>query len=152
VRFIDMKRTFYLYDTFEGFSPRYSSPDDFPLNPGFFEFAQNVYRSGNYFEYVTRRFAGLPNVRIIRGVLPDTLDECCPGQIAYLHIDLNSPVVEVEILNRLFDRVVAGGVIVFDDYGWCEFFKQKQAEDEFMARRGYSILELPTGQGLVVKM
>jgi O-methyltransferase len=150
-RFGELSRTFYLYDTFEGFSPKYSSPNDFPLNPSFFELAQKVYQSGNHFEYASKRFAGFPNVRIIKGVLPDVLDECSPRQIAYLHIDTNSPVVEVEILNRLFERVVSGGVVVLDDYGWCECFKQRHAEDEFMARQGYSILELPTGQGLVVK-
>ena len=41
--------------------------------------------------------------------------------------------------------------MVFDDYGWHLFRKQKDAEDAFMAERGYAILELPTGQGLVVK-
>ena len=45
----------------------------------------------------------------------------------------------------------SGGVIVFDDYGWKMFHKQKEAEDDFMRRRGYEILEMPTGQGLVVK-
>ena len=44
-----------------------------------------------------------------------------------------------------------GGVVVFDDYGWKLFEKQKIAEDDFMRGRGYEILELPTGQGLVTK-
>ncbi len=67
VSFIEMDRTFYLNDTFEGFSPKYSSPDDFPLNPGLFDLAQKVYRSGNFYEYVSERFADFPNVRIVRG-------------------------------------------------------------------------------------
>ena len=57
----------------------------------------------------------------------------------------------IGVLERLFDLMVPGGVIVFDDYGWKLFEKQKIAEDEFMAARGYQILEMPTGQGLVVK-
>jgi hypothetical protein len=55
------------------------------------------------------------------------------------------------VLERLFDRVLPGGIVVFDDYGWKMFHEQKQAEDDFMRRRGYEVLELPTGQGLVVK-
>jgi hypothetical protein len=74
-----------------------------------------------------------------------------PEQIGFLHIDLNSPRAEIAVLERLFDRVQPGGVVVFDDYGWKIFRKQKQAEDAFMRSRGYEILELPTGQGLVVK-
>ncbi|MBI4963470.1 MAG: class I SAM-dependent methyltransferase [Desulfomonile tiedjei] len=151
VRFAEMDRTFYLYDTFEGFSHKYSSKEDFPHNPGFFEFAQEAYSSGNLFEYVSERFAQFPNVRIVKGVLPDVLEEVSPLQIAYLHIDINSPAAEKAVLNSLFHRVVPGGVVVFDDYGWLEFFKQKQVDDEFMARQGYFILELPTGQGLVFK-
>ena len=88
---------------------------------------------------------------VLKGFLPDALDQMCPERIGFLHIDLNSPRAEVAVLERLFDRGVPGGVIVFDDYGWKLFEKQKVAEDEFMRARGYEILELPTGQGMVVK-
>ena len=42
-------------------------------------------------------------------------------------------------------------MIVFDDYGWTGYRGQKRAADIFMRDRGLSVLELPTGQGLVVK-
>ena len=142
---------YFLYDSFEGFSPDYSSTDDFPDNPGFLDFANKVYGQPGLYEYVRDRFAPFPNVRVIRGFLPDAFAEGCPDRIGFLHVDLNSPKAEIAVLERLFDRVVSGGVIVFDDYGWKVFRKQKEAEDEFMAKRGYAILELPTGQGLVVK-
>ena len=44
-----------------------------------------------------------------------------------------------------------GGIIVFDDYGWSAYHRQKVSADEFMRERGHSVLELPTGQGMVVK-
>ena len=50
-----------------------------------------------------------------------------------------------------FDRVLPGGVIVFDDYGWKMFRNQKGAEDDFTRRHDHEILELPTGQGLVIR-
>ena len=46
---------------------------------------------------------------------------------------------------------MSGGYIVFDDYGWKQFKKQRDLENRFMADRGHFILELPTGQGLVIK-
>lgn len=142
---------YWLYDSFEGFSGEYSSPADYPRNPGFLDFANQHYRKHGIYEYVAERFAPYPNIRVIKGFLPDMLDRECPERIGFLHIDLNSPKAEVAVLERLFDRVTPGGVIVFDDYGWKLFERQKSAEDAFMRERGYEILELPTGQGLVTK-
>jgi O-methyltransferase len=142
---------YYLYDSFEGFSETYSSPEDYPLNPGFLDFANKHYREQGMYEYVRDRFAPYANVKVIKGFLPEALNIDRPERIGFLHVDLNSPRAEVAVLERLFDRVVPGGVVVFDDYGWKLFEKQKVAEDEFMRARGYEVLELPTGQGLVVK-
>jgi O-methyltransferase len=142
---------FWLFDSFDGFSPSYSTTEDYPDNPGFLEFANKIYRQSGLYEYVRDRFAPHPNVTVVRGFLPELLDTTMPREIGFLHVDLNSPRAEIAVLERLFDRVVPGGVIVFDDYGWKMFRRQKEAEDVFMASRGYNILELPTGQGLVVK-
>jgi hypothetical protein len=40
--------------------------------------------------------------------------------------------------------------VLLDDYGWYAYRAQKRAEDAFFAAQGYKVLELPTGQGLVV--
>jgi len=144
-------KTFYLYDTFEGFSSKYTSQEDFPFNPKFLDFANKVYQIPGLYEQVCERFKEFSNVKIIKGVLPDALDEESPEKIAFLHIDLNSVKPEIGVLEVLFDCIVSGGIVIFDDYGWLEYARQKRAEDVFMGERGYSIMELPTGQGLVVK-
>jgi len=51
----------------------------------------------------------------------------------------------------LWDRLVHGGLIVLDDCGWASYGAQKSAEDVFMAERGHRVMELPTGQGLLLK-
>lgn len=150
-KFKESGKRFYLYDSFEGFSDKYTSADDYPDNPGFLSVAQEAYREKGLYDYVSNRFSPYPNVRVIKGVVPDVLPATMPEKISYLHIDLNSPKAEIGALELLFDRVVPGGTIVFDDYGWHIFRKQKEAEDTFMTARGHSILELPTGQGLVIK-
>jgi O-methyltransferase len=142
---------FYLIDSFAGFSSTHSSQDDFPDTPNFLDFANKIYRAEGLHESVRDRFAPYRNFTVIRGFLPEALDQVRPDRIGYLHLDLNSARAEVAVLEQLFDRVVPGGVIVFDDYGWWQYRAQKSAEDEFMRARGYEILELPTGQGLVIK-
>ena len=145
------KRVFYLYDTFEGFAPQYSSEDDFPLAPQFFHIADRGYHIPQLYETVRQRFSEKSYVKVIKGVVPDIIAEISPAQIAFMHIDMNSAGPEVGALDRLFDLVSPGGLVIFDDYGWFLHQKQKDAEDRFMAERGQEILELPTGQGLLIK-
>lgn len=144
-------KQFYLYDTFDGFAEKYSSNDDFPENPDFIAYANQFYRDPSLYPYVCERFAKQPRVKVIKGIVPDVLLQESPKKIAFLHIDLNSPAAEIGALELLFERMSPGAILIFDDYGWKQFYKQKEAEDLFMAKLGYQILELPTGQGLVVK-
>jgi O-methyltransferase len=151
VDLVRAKRTFYLYDTFEGFAPKYSSEDDFPLAPQFFHFADRGYNTPQLYDSVCGRFSGKPYVKVIKGVVPDIIWEISPDKISFMHIDMNSPAPEVGALELLFERVSSGGVVIFDDYGWFLHAKQKDAADRFMSDHGHEILELPTGQGLLIK-
>ena len=144
-------KTLHLFDSFDGYSPTLSSPDDFPGNPGFFDFANTFYREEGIYEAVCKRFADNRHVRITKGFLPESLDGHAPDRVSFLHVDLNSPKAEIACLDVLFERISPGGIVLFDDYGWKLFRKQKDAEDAFMTARGHPILELPTGQGLVFK-
>jgi len=90
-------------------------------------------------------------VRIVKGVVPDVLDNVSPDKIALLHLDINSPAAERGALDRLYDKMPPGGVLVLDDYGWTMFRRQKESADAFLQSRGLTILELPTGQGLAIK-
>jgi hypothetical protein len=145
-------RHFHLYDSFQGFDPSQTTEEDFPDLPGFLDFANAIYGAEGLWEGVQARFRHLGNVHLHKGFLPGALErDGYPDRIAYLHIDLNVAPVEIACLDLLFDRVVPGGTILLDDYGWKVFHRQKHAEDAFFLKRGYHILELPTGQGLVVK-
>lgn len=103
------------------------------------------------FTWVRKRFADRPKVQVVQGKVPEVLTGRSPEKIAFLHIDMNNVEAEIGALETLFDRVVPGALVVFDDYGWRGYRAQKMAEDEWLARRGYQVLELPTGQGLLIK-
>ncbi|HYM31632.1 MAG TPA: TylF/MycF/NovP-related O-methyltransferase [Candidatus Cybelea sp.] len=139
-------KSFYLYDSFAGLPDQWSTPAErHNTNP--------IYARAERYnvDAVRARFARYPNVRICQGVVPDVLIGTAPERIAYLHIDLNAASAEIAALDILFDRVVPGGTIVFDDFGHMAHAAQYAAETTWMGARGYSILELPTGQGLVIK-
>jgi hypothetical protein len=82
--------------------------------------------------------------------VPDFLSEVAPKQVAFLHLDMNAPLAQRGALEFLFDRMVRGAIVIFDDYGWILYRREKEVADEFLNAHGYNVLELPTGQGLVV--
>ena len=107
--------------------------------------------STDLFAKVTARFADIKNARVTRGEVPAILEKVAPEKVSHAHIDLNDVTAELGALAFFFDRLVPGGTIIFDDYGWLFYREQKIAEDAWLAERGYNILELPTGQGLLIK-
>lgn len=141
-RFAERPRRWYLYDTFSGIPADQVNEGD--ANP-------QVYQDPTLYEKVTRRFVQYPNIRIVRGRVPEVLQQACPQSIAFMHLDMNSAAAELGALQYLYDRMVPGAHLVLDDYGWYFYRQQKLAEDPFFRERGCSVLELPTGQGLVVK-
>lgn len=130
----DAAKTYWLYDSFEPI-------DGVTTLSGI---APDLY------EKVRERFSDAPNVSVIKGRLPESLSLGVPDRIGFLHLDMNSARSEVETLEALFDRLVPGAAIVLDDYGWRDYRAQKEAEDKWFADRGLDVLELPTGQGLVI--
>ncbi len=140
--FADRRKTFFLYDTFAGIPEAHRA--DSPVRPG-------GYQEAGLYEAALARFAPYANVRVVKGVVPDVFADVCPEAVAYLHLDMNSASAEIGALEVLFDRVQPGGMIVLDDYGWQWYRAQKEAEDKFFGAHGHGVLELPTGQGLVVK-
>ena len=139
--FATVPKSFYLYDTFDGIPPELDSE----------RHNSRIFSEPGLHEKVVARFAPYPNVRVVKGAVPASFAEAMPERISFLHLDMNSSKSEIAALEVLFDRVSPGGLIVFDDYGWLGYKAQMRAEDAFMAERGYRILELPTGQGLLLK-
>ena len=132
-----MDRRYYLYDLFEHNA---SMPHHHMIE-----------HSSELCDWVRARFADLPNVVITQGRVPESLAIAAPEKIAFMHLDLNNADAEIGALEVLFDRIVPGGILLLDDYGWIAYVDQLRAEKAWFAKRGYHVLELPTGQGLVIK-
>jgi O-methyltransferase len=131
-------RTFWGYDIFEH--------DSSMVNHAMPEHGEALYQR------VLDKFADYPQVRLIKGRIPEVFARNCPDRIAYLHIDLNQAPAEIAALDHLFDRMVPGGILILDDYEWSGYYRpQKLAEDPWFEARHYRVMPLPTGQGLVIK-
>ncbi len=84
-------------------------------------------------------------------MVPDTLPQCTTDKICYLSIDMNVAEPEIAAANFFWDKIVSGGVIILDDYGFPQHKAQKIAFDKFAKERGVNILCLPTAQGIIFK-
>ncbi len=85
-----------------------------------------------------------------QGYIPESFKTSpeAPNSILYLHIDLNSAKATLNSLEFFFPRLVSGGVILFDDYGWIGFNDTKKIVDEFFHNKAGILMKLPTGQAM----
>lgn len=131
-------RQYYLYDLFEH-SEQETTHHAMPAH------------SSTLVNEVRQRFADMENTHIIQGRVPASLHDNMPEKIAFLHIDLNNVEAELGALELLFERLSPGGVMILDDYGWLIYHQQRAQEEPWLLARGHHVLELPTGQGMVIK-
>jgi O-methyltransferase len=113
------------------------------------------HQSSNYrhdiYEDVKERFSMYPPVELIRGVVPDCLTKIPSSRIAYLSIDMNNSEPELKTLEYFYDKMVPGGIIYFDDYGW-EYPELRKVVDRFFSSKPETLLHFPSGNSIVVKL
>jgi O-methyltransferase len=66
---------------------------------------------------------GVNNCRVLKGIFPDDFsDEFKNSLFRFCHIDVDVYQSGLEIFNYIWPKLIVGGVIVFDDYGFlgCE--------------------------------
>ena len=145
VDFQRMDKTFYLLDTYDGLVPDQIRESERKEGIGDY---LGAYK--NMYERAKETF-GPFRTKIIKGMVPDTLKECDAERICYLSIDMNVVEPEIAAANFFWPKLVKGGVIILDDYGFPRHIEQKLAFDKFAREKNVSILYLPTGQGIIFK-
>ena len=133
VDFNQLERKFYLFDTWGEQAGSHSSYKD------------------DIFAVVKSRFSDFNNVHLVRGLVPDVLDKVKIEKIAYLSIDMNGSIAERLTLERFYEKVVPGGIIYFDDYGW-EYPELRKTVDAFFSDKPESLLHFPSGNSIIVKL
>jgi hypothetical protein len=130
LRRLGSQRKLWLFDTFEGLpAPTAQDPD--------FELAELLTGTcvGTLGEVrgLFNRLDVAENVAFVKGLFQDTLLTAPIQQIAVLHVDGDWYESVKVCLDSFYDKVVAGGVIQLDDYGYWK--GARKAVDEFLERR-----------------
>ncbi len=145
VNFPSLGKKFFLLDTFQGLVPEQITTEE--LKAGISTYVGSY---KNVYDQVVETFKSFP-VKVIRGPVPDTLPQCDAQKVCYLSIDMNVLAPEIAAANYFWDKLVSGGVMILDDYGFPSHIVQKNAFDVFAKERGVTILYIPTGQGIIFK-
>jgi hypothetical protein len=135
-------RKFFLFDTYSGLVESLVTEEDV---------AAHRHEYTDCYDFVVEAFKPYPNVIIVRGVVPDSLRTVEIDRVAYLSIDMNCVQPEIAAMEYFWPKLVAGGIVIIDDYGFAGHEAQKRAADKFAEAVGAKILSLPTGQGLLLK-
>jgi SAM-dependent methyltransferase len=120
---ISARRKVFAYDSFEGF-PEPATQDASRRNPKKGEWAGSPRGQYQYSEEFTRLVlseAGVPidddTLTITKGFFCDSLVSHPDNQpIALLHLDGDLYESYKDVLERLYDQVAPGGILVFDDF------------------------------------
>ena len=133
----------YLYDTFEGLVEEMSTDHELAVVEG-------VYDIPDWEQTVRDSFAPWPNAHVIKGRVPEVLTETAPEDVSFLHLDMNAAEPELAAFLFFQNRLKPGAIVLLDDYGRFENARINEIHTNLFNRLGRRILELPTGQGLVL--
>jgi hypothetical protein len=86
------------------------------------------------------------------GYIPDTFKGCEIPRIAFAHVDVDLSQAVLDSVAFVYPKLVPGGVIVFDDYGFPSCSLAREATDAAFSKRREKPVYLPTGQALVIKL
>jgi O-methyltransferase len=86
------------------------------------------------------------------GWVPTTFDGLADDVIAFAHVDLDLHDPILAACEFIYPRLVPGGALIFDDYGYPSTPGARRAIDAFFAGRREVPIVLQTGQAIVAKI
>jgi len=134
------KKTVHLFDTFEGM-PKTDSIKDIHKEKDF---------NDTSLEAVTKYLKDC-DVSINKGFFPESGKTVENLKFALVHLDVDIYKSVKEACAFFYPRMVAGGIIIVDDYGFPSCPGAKLAIDEFFNDKQEKPIYLPTGQVIIFK-
>jgi O-methyltransferase len=135
-------RTMRLFDTFTGMKE--TDPNKDRIRPGdlgdtSLESVQALVGTADWIDYR-------------QGWIPGTFDGIGGDTIAFAHIDVDLHDSIIDCCKFVYPRMVPGGVMLFDDYGFPATPGARAAIDAFFSDKPEVPLVLQTGQAVVTKL
>lgn len=91
------------------------------------------------------------NVSIYQGWIPERFAEVSGLLFSFVHIDVDLHQPTADSIAFFYPRMQAGGIMVFDDYGFTSCPGARKAVDDFMEDKPERITELSCGSAFITK-
>ena len=134
-------RKVHLFDSFQGLS----EPG---ANDGVFWQKGNLSASE---QLVHDTLNGFSCFKTYPGWIPSTFPNVSDRLFAFLHVDVDLEQPTYDTLEFFYPRLNKGAVVILDDHGFRTCPGARKAALEFMRDKPEQILDLSTGQGLIIK-
>lgn len=136
----------YLFDSFEGLS----SPDEMDQSPtGVHQWEESQLSVSE--DVARENLKEFSNIHFMKGWIPSRFQDVEKIKFKLVHIDVDLYQPTYDTLQFFYEKMVSGGVIVMDDYGFENCPGAYAAAQEYMEGKQESIVQLATGQGLIIK-
>lgn len=134
-------REVHLFDSFEGLSAPEESDGDF-WKKGDLTASEEVVRAN---------LAEFNCYRTFRGWIPEAFPQAADHRYAFLHVDVDLEQPTFDSIAFFYPRMNKGGIILLDDHGYDTCPGARKAALDFMRDKPEPVLDLSTGQGLIIK-
>ncbi|MFZ1784195.1 MAG: TylF/MycF/NovP-related O-methyltransferase [Ferruginibacter sp.] len=137
----------YLADTFTGVAKA-------GANDSYYTGGEHSDTSQQIVEDVLNTKSNYPNYKILKGIFPDdTAHEIKPDEVFGLcHIDVDVYESAKDILEWVWDKLIPGGVVVFDDYGFHSCTGVAKLVDGYRHYPDRQIIHNLNGHAVMIKL
>ena len=142
------KNKFFIFDSFEGLSDfqkedlKDNTVMDLAARKKEFACPLNVVQENlKEFDFIDYK----------KGWIPERFAEIDNLKFSFVHIDVDLYQPIKDSFEFFYPRMLKGGIIVFDDYGYLSFPGAKQAIDEFIEGKEDFFLPMPFGGAFIIK-
>jgi hypothetical protein len=98
-----------------------------------------------------RRLLEPYDAKIFKGWIPEIFEKAAGlDELVFAHIDVDLYEATLASLEFFYPKLVSGGILVCDDYGYTDCPGAKRAVDEYMAGRE-PVVHATTGQAIIFR-
>lgn len=141
--FSDGAHRLHLFDSFQGLPKPDPAHDEFLEEGQFQADAAPVRELLSDHQWMTE---------IHEGWIPDTFAGLEDERFCFAHIDVDAYRSALDCCEYFYPRLVSGGVMVFDEYGFPDAHGERDAVDEYFADKREAPIALMTGQAFVLRL